>query len=286
MAALRVGIIFVVASFVLSLGLRSARFEPGYFWRRPALLLRSVAAVYVLVPLAVVGVMVLVHLPFSVELGVLLLAISPTAPLAPGLSPKLGSDLVYAYHLQVTIAILTVIALPATCLLVGSVFGYSLRPEVPAVTRTILLGQIIPLAVGFTLHRFFPRPSQRVGRILGIAAQVALVLVVLAVLFLRGRAIVALGVPALVTIIGIALLALGIGHLLGGPRPEIRHALAVASSSRHPGLAMLLAAINFPGQDVFAPVVAYLLATILVTQSYRFIVGGRSGKTATVAAPS
>jgi bile acid:Na+ symporter, BASS family len=44
------------------------------------------------------------------------------------------------------------------------------------------------------------------------------------------------------------LIGLAAGHLLGGPDPGDRTVLALATCTRHPGIAMAIAALNFPEQ--------------------------------------
>ena len=61
-----------------------------------------------------------------------------------------------------------------------------------------------------------------------------------------------LGPRALGTMALLALVTLAGGHLLGGPVPEDRTALAVASSMRHPGLAMMIAKVELPDQQIAA----------------------------------
>jgi BASS family bile acid:Na+ symporter len=61
-----------------------------------------------------------------------------------------------------------------------------------------------------------------------------------------------------------------VGHLLGGPAEEDRTTLAVATSSRHPGLAMAIAAANFPEQKmlVAGALVIYLILRMILSIPY------------------
>jgi BASS family bile acid:Na+ symporter len=68
-----------------------------------------------------------------------------------------------------------------------------------------------------------------------------------------------------------AFAALGLlaGHFLGGPRPEERTVLALASSSRHPGVAVAIAYANFPGnENVLPAVLLYLIVGAIVAAPY------------------
>ena len=56
---------------------------------------------------------------------------------------------------------------------------------------------------------------------------------------------------------------------LGGPVPENRTSLAIATSSRHPGVALLLARANFPAEKlVVAAVLLYLLVNAVLAIPY------------------
>jgi len=59
-------------------------------------------------------------------------------------------------------------------------------------------------------------------------------------------------------------------HLLGGPHPGNRGALASATVSRHPAVALLLASGAFPEQEatVIGAVLLYLLTALLLAVPY------------------
>jgi len=73
---------------------------------------------------------------------------------------------------------------------------------------------------------------------------------------------------AIVVIVGFGML---VGHLLGGPDPGNRGALATATASRHPGIALLLAVGVFPEneQAILGTVLLYLLVNIVLTVPYQ-----------------
>jgi BASS family bile acid:Na+ symporter len=66
-----------------------------------------------------------------------------------------------------------------------------------------------------------------------------------------------------------ALVGLAAGHLLGGPDPENRIVLALSTATRHPGIAIAIAAANFPDQKAApAAVLLYLIVSALVAKPY------------------
>ena len=73
--------------------------------------------------------------------------------------------------------------------------------------------------------------------------------------------------PPILTLGGFTLAALGVGHLMGGPDPNDRTALAVTCATRHVGVAMVIAAAT-PGPRTVVLIVAYTLASALVIVPY------------------
>jgi BASS family bile acid:Na+ symporter len=85
--------------------------------------------------------------------------------------------------------------------------------------------------------------------------------------------------PAIVTMIGngtvlaiaaFVVMGAAFGHLLGGPVPSERTTLALATASRHPGLALAITASTYPAQrrNVAAVVLLYFLVKALVLLPY------------------
>jgi bile acid:Na+ symporter, BASS family len=84
--------------------------------------------------------------------------------------------------------------------------------------------------------------------------------------------------PSLISVIGegrilalmsFVIVGIAIGHFLGGPDPEDRTMLAVATASRHPAVALAIANTNFPQQKLTAPiVVVYVILSAIVSMPY------------------
>lgn len=59
-----------------------------------------------------------------------------------------------------------------------------------------------------------------------------------------------------------------VGHLLGGPDPATRTAVAISSAARNPGLALLVATLNAAPPEVTATILAYLIVSALTLIPY------------------
>jgi BASS family bile acid:Na+ symporter len=77
------------------------------------------------------------------------------------------------------------------------------------------------------------------------------------------------GNGTIVAIVAFSLVGLVVGHLLGGPDSDDCAVLALATASRHPGVALAIASANFPGEKVVpAAVLLYLIVSAIVSIPY------------------
>ena len=121
--------------------------------------------------------------------------------------------------------------------IVYRVFGVETALDSLAVELVLLATVAVPLALGMGLARLYPDAAPRLAVLADRVGGVILLLV---------------------------------GHLLGGPDSGNRGALASATVSRHPAIALLLASGAFPEHEsnVIAMVLLYLLAALLLAIPY------------------
>jgi BASS family bile acid:Na+ symporter len=83
-----------------------------------------------------------------------------------------------------------------------------------------------------------------------------------------GKVVIEAGVQVSLAIVIVTLLALAVGHLLGGPDPGTRTAVAISSAARNPGLALLVATLNAASPAITATVLAYFAVAALTLIPY------------------
>src|SRR5262245_45683956 len=94
-----------VAVLVVAIGMGSTWRDVAYLWRQPALLVRSLLAMYVAVPLGALVLVELLPLTASARASLLVLAVSAGAPLLPRKLRDVAGD-AYAFSLVVSSAVL------------------------------------------------------------------------------------------------------------------------------------------------------------------------------------
>lgn len=259
-----------LAGLVLTVGLKADSGDLIYVLRRPALLLKAILAVQIIPPLAAALLVWFLPLEPVVKAGIMLMAISPVPPLVPGQELGVGARKEYAYGVYVAIAVLTIIAVPAVYNLASGLFGRDHTLPVRLIASTVATGVLLPLALGMIIKRTAPAFA---GRAAPLVYKVSMLLVL--AVFLPIVVVIWPALMALVgngTILAMALLTaitlLG-GHMLGGPAPLDRATLAVASSVRHPGIAILIANTAFNDKRVTAAVLLYMIVGLLVGIAYK-----------------
>jgi BASS family bile acid:Na+ symporter len=255
-----------IVTLIFAVGLGSTPADLIYLWRRPKELLRSLFAMYVAVPLAALLVAKTLPLGVAVKTAILVLAISAGAPLLPKKLMKIGRE-GYVFSLVVTSSLLAVVVVPAWLAFLGPLFGREASVDPGAVALIIAKAFLVPLVVGMLLRWPLAKVAERLSdRILRVAGA-ALLVAGLALLVLHWRLLVEVGWIPLLALAGMTAVALAIGHVLGGPDPSDRTALAISCASRHVGIAML-AASTVPGPKTVALVLAYSLASAAVSIPY------------------
>jgi BASS family bile acid:Na+ symporter len=247
-------------AIVFALGLRTTRDDLFFPLREPGLLLRSILSMNVVMPVIAVAVALVFDLPRPVEIAIVALAISPVPPILPNKQVKAGGTKSYAVGLLVSASILAIVIVPAATELAGAVFGGDYHMPVGRVLSIVAMSVLLPLAIGAGVRHVLPSLADRVSGPISLLATLLLVVAALPVAITVWRDVWTLtGHGVVMALILFTLIGLLVGHLLGGPEPDDRTDLALATSTRHPGIAIAIAAYNFPEEKAVLAVVVFHL---------------------------
>ena len=255
-----------IFSLMFSIGINHSYKQLISLWHDAALLVRSLLAVVVVVPLVVGLLLWTFKLPPAVTVGLTLLAVSPGAPMLFKRSQMAGADPVYAASLQLTLALLAVLITPLTLAIFYGLFEYITKRVTPFEVALQVGGvTFLPVIIGLTMQRFAPKIAERLGRPVSVLANILflfLVIVIVALFIFKPdlRTAINLGGLPYAAIIIIIVVSIACGHLMSEPPQAKRSALAIASIARNIGLALYIANIYDYGQ----PIVPTLLSFIIV----------------------
>lgn len=127
-----------------------------------------------------------------------------------------------------------------------------------------------PLLLGMAVRKFAKSFAKRIQPSVSTAADIALLVPAVLILFSAWRAVLGqIGDGTVLVFAAFVIVGLVVGHLLGGPVPEERTDLALATALRHPCIALTIATIMFPNaHDVKALVALYLIVNVFTSLPY------------------
>jgi BASS family bile acid:Na+ symporter len=259
-----------IALIVLGLGLKSTPQDLTFLLKRPSLLGRSLLSMNVIMPLLAVAIVTALQLRPPVAIALMALMISPVPPFLPKKQMKLGGNQSYIDGLMVIEALLSVAVVPLSVLLLATIFRGESRMPWPSVARVVLETVLLPLAAGLALRLLAPPFAISIEPIISRVGLLLLIAGTLPIVAFAGRSIISLlGNGTLLACAAVALLGLAVGHLLGGPVPGDRTVLALATSARHPGVALAIASATFPQQKLVpAAILLYMLVNAVLCVPY------------------
>lgn len=266
LSAAVVATVFVI---MFDIGLAIVPGEFRWVWQRPGLMARALFAVLVTVPALAIAIARALDLPRAAEIGIVLMAISPGAPVALRRSLGAGAHRSFAPALQIVIAVLAVASMPLSIALLDEFYAGSASIAPWQLAKQVFTVQILPLGLGMLARRLFG-----LERAQWLAPQLArigtwlLVAVVLLILYEIWGQVVAAGLRVALAIVIVTLASLAVGDRLGGPDAATRTATAICSAARNGGLALLVATLNAAAPAIKATVLAYVVISAFTLIPY------------------
>jgi BASS family bile acid:Na+ symporter len=262
------GLVFVsltLFTLMLTIGLNRSLVDLTTLERQPAVLVRGLIVVLVLVPAVVFALLWFFDLSPQVATGLAVLAAVPGAPMTTKRAEIASADPIYTSSLQLALALLAIVVTPLILGIFFAVFDLTIENVSPIdVAKQIGMVTFLPVSIGLMLQRFAPKLVAAIIKPINILGLILLVLLVLGsvafvVMAPDLRAGLNLGGSAMAAIVIMVIAALAIGHFAGGDNPARQGGLAVAAVARNIGLALYVLGLSENGQEMMPTVVVFLL---------------------------
>jgi BASS family bile acid:Na+ symporter len=264
-----------LVAIMLSMGVQ-AKWQAVMASTRPVLLVvLGLFANYVLVPSVTLAVLYLFQADPMVSAGFFILAVCPGAPIGPPVTGIAKGNVPWAIGIMVILAAFSVFLSPAllSVLLDWTGSASDLRIDYFAIVRALLVAQMLPLAVGLSIHHWAPKLTQWVVRPLGMLANILLLVLVGLIVATQYETLTAIRLRGWAGTGLLLLASLAIGWLCGGPEVATRKALAVTTAARNVAVGLVIVTSNFAGTPAVTALVAYGLVSILGALCFATLVG-------------
>jgi BASS family bile acid:Na+ symporter len=262
--------LFSSVLIVFGFGLRSTVRSATTLFRHPLLLVRSVIATSVLMPLFAASIVAMFSLRPAIGIALIALAVSPVPPILPDQQLKLVARQDYVFGLFGASSLLAIVLAPLTVALIGVVFSREISIPPSAIAITVAVTVLVPFSLGMIVRRVLPAFAQKTSPGAAKLGMLLLILAAIPVIITEWPAMNSLiGNGTLVALVAFTGVGLAVGHLLGGRNPDHRTVLALGTASRHPGVALTIASQMFPDQELVAPaLLLYLLVGAIASAPY------------------
>ena len=258
----------VVFLVMFTLGLMLGREQIAAALQRRVVLLAVVFAVLVPVPaLAVLAVKVF-GITGPVAVGIVLMAISPGAPVALRRALDAGGDRAFAPALHLSIVMLAVVTVPLTVAILDWIFARDFAVTPLHIGQQVFFAQLLPMALGAAVRAARPALAARLEAPLARIGNLLLAVMGVMVLVDMPAIIKAVGWTPTLAGVAMTLGALAVGAAFAWRDPAVRPAAAVAAAMRNPGLALVIATVNRAPPSVTAAVIGYALGLGLTIVAY------------------
>jgi BASS family bile acid:Na+ symporter len=262
---LATGTVFAV---MLSLGLLLGREQFTAALQRRVVLAAIIFAVVVPVPALAVLFVTLFGLRPPVATGILLMSISPGAPIALRRVIDMGSHTRFAPALHLAIVIFAVVTVPLSVLILDAIYGATFVISPFDVGRQVLIAQLLPIGLGAAIRAFLPSLAAAIQPGLARLGNLLLLAMTLLIGYALWPLLVAIGWMPILAGLTLTAGALAVGAACAGRDRQARGPAAVAAAMRNPGLAVLIASLNQAPPSVIAAVFGYAIGAATVVTAY------------------
>jgi len=240
------------------------------------LVLMSLAANFILVPLLVLLIVRVLPLSEGLQIGLILCGMAAGAPFLPKLVQVAKGDMAFTAGLMVVLMVVTIAFLPLVLPFVLT--GVQVNPW--EIAKSLILLMLIPLGIALFIRARYEEVAK--GLIPTVTMATNLSLVVLFIGYFVAYFSEIFGVIGTGGILAAILLITGaavVGYLLGGPGKDTRKVLALGTSQRNLAAAFAVASSNFQGNP---EVLIEVMVVSLLGLAILMVIAGHLGRCSAV----
>ncbi|MDP3067014.1 MAG: bile acid:sodium symporter family protein [Methanobacteriaceae archaeon] len=267
-------VIIYIVTTMLSMGLS---FFPKQFvepLKDKVLILKSLAANFILVPLLTYLILQVIPLEQGLAIGLVLMATGAGSPFMLKLVQFTRADMAFAVGLMLILSLVTLIYLPLmlSFLLPGVYINHL------SIAASLLVLIFLPLVCGTVIKARYSKIAQTLKSVFNKISNLFIVVVVVIYLGLNYQDFLAVfGTGAMIAAVTFVLGSFLIGYMLGGPSEKTKTVLGLGTAIRNGSAALVVAVANFSSEyNVMAMIVVVYLLGLIIMMMVSWVLGKRS----------
>ncbi|AKB37194.1 transmembrane transport protein [Methanosarcina siciliae C2J] len=241
------------------------------------LVILSLAANFILVPLLALGVLLIFSLSEGLSIGLFLLGTSAGAPFLPKLAQVAKGDIAFAVGLMVLLMVVTIFYVPIVLPLFLS--GVTISPW--DIAKSLILLMLLPLILALFIRARYEEIASGLLPLMTQATNLSLLVLFVAffVVYLSDL-ISVIGSTAVLAAAVFLLISFIIGYFLGGSAGPVKRVLALGTAQRNLSAALAISALNFTDPEVMVMIMVVALAGLILLMFIGEELGKRAEKLA------
>jgi BASS family bile acid:Na+ symporter len=272
------GLTFVVTS-MLAMGMSLTIAQIIQPLKNTRLVALALLANFVLVPLLAYGIILLIPLEQSLQIGLAVLATAAGAPFLPKLVQGAKGNIALSVGLMVLLMVVTIVYIPIVLPLLLQ--GVQVNPW--DIAQSLIVLMLIPLAIGLLMKSHSSESAAHWQPVMNKISSLSILILLVVGLGLNASNILNLiGTGALLALLFFIIGSLIIGFILGGRDPGIRSVMGLGTAQRNVSAAIVVATQNFPEGNTlpFILVASILLLLVLLPTAKRLGARSQAGASA------
>jgi predicted Na+-dependent transporter len=265
-------VLIYIITTMLSMGLS---FTPKQFLeplKDKNLILKSLAANFILVPILAFIILKLIPLQQGLAIGLILMATAAGSPFMLKLVQFMHADIKFAVGLMLILSLVTLIYMP----LMLSILLPGVSVNHISIATSLLVLIFLPLIGGTTVKSRYNEIAKTIQPTFNQISNIFIFVVIILYLGLNYQEFLAVfGTGAMIASLIFVLVAFLAGYFLGGPSKTTKPVLGLGTAMRNSSAAFVVAVTNFSSEyDVMAMIIVVYLFSIIIMM----IISGEIGK--------
>jgi len=260
----QISILTFIVSSMLSMGLNLTVNQIVEPLKDIKLVILSLIANFIIVPLLVFGVIYVIPLGEGEKIALILISVAAGAPFIPKLADIAKANVPYSIGLMLLLMVVTIFLMPI-------VLPYMLegvKVDSWGIAKSLIITMLIPLILGLAIRALFEKIALFAQPLFAKLTNLAMLLVIITLVILNtNHLILMIGYPLLAIIIFL-ISAMVIGYFLGGNDKETKIVSAIGTGQRNISAALLVATQNFDNPDIVIMLVGVSIFGLFIMMPY------------------
>jgi BASS family bile acid:Na+ symporter len=228
------------------------------------LVVLSLFANFVIVPLLVYGIIYLIPLNEGEKIALILISVAAGAPFIPKLADIAKADIPFSIGLMLLLMVVTIFFMPI-------VLPYMLEGvEVHSwdIAKSLIITMLSPLVLALLIRAFFEKIALILQGWFAKLTNLAMLLVIITLVILNTSHLIAMVEYPLLAILLFLIVSMLIGYFLVGKEKSIKVVSALGTGQRNISAALLVATQNFDNPEITIMLVAMSIFGLFIMMPY------------------